>query len=696
MSCSPSDNELNPANLGPLPTVPGFGIPISPIQIPFPDLELPEGIPEDLITLVNQLFANIPGGPIKANVDNFSKDILDILSSLLNQLAPYLSLYRMLQPLLNIILCVIDVLCAISNPFKLISAIRKLFKRCLPDLLAIFPFAALLALILALLLLLLALIEYLIERILAFINEIIANLQILAEAVQLSDSEATLAGARKIAYLLCLIEQLFAILIAFQSIFAIIDALARVGGRSVCGSGGSRSGDDAECCDDEVCPPFIRNQEDGFSGLFGQLIYYNERNNDVSSFLVPLVLPPIRSESWQFVDQQSGQTYNFKDIVLPINENIFWPEGLSYTADSSLKKTPYILDMTMDLDPAPFGFDGGFRTFQIRDCVVAIKPYIGIIGYDNSVRTNNTNGTLSIVGGKVYESDGITPVLNGNEQATLNDFIHFDSDFGIPGSDDGYYINNVEYNLRINHAALMEQGLITLGCVPDVSVEAALVNTSIDIRPVIDIIGELPNLGGTFDCLTASIAKFRADVSPQNGEIFKAEMTACLEDLKNQTLDVYKKAILAGASQFTSTIELTPDVQFISQSIKVKIILKDSNGTNISFNVPVDAAGEIASKIKGFTSLGTISAFVFNGTDGFEADLTSTNPGQGTLSVSFNEQLFNSIINRDNDDEITTIIPNVKEYEFVGAMVTAVGDEQEKPRRDEADIARDGGGGGGS
>lgn len=694
VKCDPNSNDLNPNNLGPLPPIDGFGIPVSPVQIPFSDLQLPEGIPEDIITLINQLITRIPGGPITANIDNFSKDILDILSSLLNQLAPYLSLYRMIQPVFNIILCIIDVLCALTNPFKLISAIRKLFKRCLPDLLAIFPFAALLALILALLLLLLALIQYLIERILAFIDEIIANLQILAEAAQLNDAEATLAGARKIAYLLCLIEQLFAILIAFQSIFAIIDALARIGGRSVCGSGGGRRGDDADCCDEETCPEFIQANPDGISGTFGQLIYYNERNNDVSSFVVPLTLPAARPELWQFVDQQSGRTYNFKDIITPVNDSVYWPEGMSYTADSSLKKTPYILDMTFAVDPVPFGYDGGFRTFQVRDCIVTSKPYTGIIDYDNSVRTNHSSGTLSIAGGKVFEADGITPVLNADdEQATLNDFIHRDSELNIPGSDDGYYISNVEYNLRINHAALMEHGLITLGCVPEISVESALVNASIDIRPVIDIIGSLPDLSGTFDCLTASIARFRDNVSPQNSEVLKSELTACLEDLKNQTLDVYKKAITAGASQFTSTLELTPDLQFVSQPIKVKVVLKDSNGTTISFNVPTDAAEEIASKIKGFASLGTISAFTFNGTDGFEADLTSTNAGQGTLSVNFNEQIFNTIINRDNDDEVTTIIPNIQEYEFVSGVVTAVGDDQEKPRRDETDVGRDGGDG---
>ncbi|HMC02220.1 MAG TPA: hypothetical protein VKN14_14370, partial [Flavobacteriaceae bacterium] len=139
MVCDPNDNNLNPPVLGPPPAIPGFGIPIAPPSIDFPDLSLPDGIPEDLLALLDILQAKIPGATLFGNVDNFSKEVLDVIASLLNQLGPYLALYNFFQALLNMIGCIMDILCCLNNPFCLVRAIRKLFKRCLPDFLNLFP-----------------------------------------------------------------------------------------------------------------------------------------------------------------------------------------------------------------------------------------------------------------------------------------------------------------------------------------------------------------------------------------------------------------------------------------------------------------------------------------------------------------------------------------------------------------------------
>lgn len=691
MPCDPLSNNLNFATLGPPPALFPFGIPISPPQFPLPDLNLPEGIPEDLLALLDQLLANLPGGPFVPNPNNFMKDIWDALASLLNQIAPYLGLYRFLQALLNMILCILDVLCSLMSPFKTKKALKKLFKRCLPAFLNLFPWLALIAMIIALLLLLLALIEYIINRILDLIRQLIENLIKLSEAAQLKGEEEILAGARKIAYLLCMIEQLFALLIAFQAIMAIIQALAGIQGRSTCASGSSNKGDDSECCTEDVCPPFIKDNEIGLSGTLGQLLYYNKRDNDISSFLVPIVLPAARNESWQFVDLQIGKQYEINDIITPIDGNIFWPDGLVLQAGASLKKVPYLLDMSLDVDPAVFGHidTGGERKFTISDCIVTQKPFIGVKQYDNDIDASTiTTGTVFIEGGLVYEENG-SPYMIGTTQATLNTFIHHDPAFNLPNFDDGYYFNNIEYTLRYNHSALAYYDIITIGCDPELSVESEIANlVATDIRAVIEKIGDLPDIAATVSCLTAALAKFRQDVSEETAAEFQTTAVACLTNLQSQTLNTYENAVTAGVSIYNSTVELNPDLQFVGDPIDVKVVLKDPGGTVISLRVPEAMQDVLAAKLIGDVTHGSISKFEYDGYEAFTAQITSQTAGAGELTVMFDSQIFSLVLGQDDDTVTTSIVPNILTYQFVGHPVEASGEGV--PRRDEGDVARGG------
>ncbi len=354
MPCDPNDNSLNPGAHTPYPAIPGFGVPTAPIQLPFSDFNFPEGIPEDLEALVNALGLMFPSGLIKPNLDNFSKNILDAVVSLLNQIAPYLGLYKFFLAAFNLILCIIDVLCSLLNPWKLRSAIRRLFKRCLPDFLALFPYIALIPMIIAMLLLLIALIKYLIATITAYVEEIIANLQVLNDGARLNDAEATLAAARKIASLLCLIQNLFSVLIAFAAIMQIIQDLASVQGRSTC-----RSGGDSECCGDDVCPPWLRNNPDGIHAFTGRLIYFKQLDVDTNTlfpgiFAGALTFNAARAESWQFVNPATGQVYKISDIITEIGGNTFWPEGVSFNINSNIKQVPYFMDLRMFVNPAAF------------------------------------------------------------------------------------------------------------------------------------------------------------------------------------------------------------------------------------------------------------------------------------------------------------------------------------------------------
>src|SRR5271154_5878406 len=159
--CSPTDVSFPSPSSPSGPAIPGLGI---PFQIPVPSIGFPDGFPEDLLYILDLLQLLIPPGALKPQLSlNFGKDIFDGILKLLDQFMPFLMLYKFFLPFLNIIICIIEVLCALMNPFALIGALNKLFTQCIPEFLNLFPMFALIIMIISLLLLLLALVEYLIQ-----------------------------------------------------------------------------------------------------------------------------------------------------------------------------------------------------------------------------------------------------------------------------------------------------------------------------------------------------------------------------------------------------------------------------------------------------------------------------------------------------------------------------------------------------
>jgi hypothetical protein len=713
MVCSPSQNNINIPAPGPGPSLPGLGLPFSFPKIPFPDIEIPEGIPEDILALIDKLFALLPAGiKLIPNPDSLTKGIWDALASLFTQLAPFLAFYKFIQALLNIILCIIDVLCALKNPYALSKAIRRLFKKCLPDFLSLFPWIALIAMILALLMLLLALIEYIIKMIIAYLKQILENLKVLTRAITVGDEESILAAITKISYLLCLMEQLFSILLVIASLFAIIKPLMEMVGRGVCAKGSS------DCCNDDLCPSFIANLPDGQLNTTGRLIYQTgvgiEWPEDSKfDFLKGISFSSPRPERWQFIDTNPGE-YKFLDIITPNSIGFgftYWPESEVYASDANALNVPYLLDMNVSLDPRLFGNPldlKGPRLFNIRDIIVKQKPTKYPLAWNNSVeKTDPVSGALMLVGGTVYEYDGYdgyTRYSIGEEPATLETLISRDEKSSIPISDDGYSFLDVQYNLRYNYPVLVEKNLITLGCMPEIAIEAATLNAEYgDLRNVLDKMGDLPDIGaltpdrkdgsGALGCLARSMAKFRGNINEESGLIFSNEITECLNNLKDSTIDTYTNGATAAADRFKSDFERDPEIQFIDNNIQVTIRLKDKTGTLIGVNVGEEIGAKLATIIKIKPTLGKISDIIYDGYDSFKAALTSNKAGEGELRAYLNGEVFATVINRDSIDLATEIVERVLPYEFIDhTSITYRRDQgdQFKTRYDAGDIAENG------
>lgn len=710
MPCNPNDNTINPPAVPPI----GFGG-FAPITIPFPAIDIPTDWIEDIYDLVNGLGLLFPSGLFKPNIDNFTKGLFDLISDLLSQIAPFLSFYNFIMALFKLILCIIEVLCAIPNPFKIASAMIKLFSECLPPFLNLFPWLALIAMIIALILLIIALVEYIIATIIAIIEEIIRNIMILANGLSFQDVASTLAAIQKLAELMCLIQNLLAIFVALAAIIAIIQALAQVAGAPVCAE------DDGICCTPDVCPPFIKNSP--WTGSSGTLLYNKQVGVDPAELFADLgwdeatiamfgaSLTPPRRERWQLIDDSETAPYNFKAITTPVVDlssfppaiATFWPEGMTYNSDTPSTKAPYNVDLRFTIDPSQFNTadTGGSRVMVVKDCITVQRPTNFVTNHANGIDlTQGTNGVLYIEGGLVYEEDGETPYEINGEQATLNTFIHEEDATGTTLPNDTVTISNIEYTFKPVYGVLMGAALITAGCLPEVAAEKRILNSVLvaeDIRAVVEklqpvpigtgglpSVGILPNVDGAQLCVINALTAFRSNVSLENAAVFQATATACLTDLREQCLAVVCGAVSAGASQFKSEVAVVPDIQFTSRAIVANVTLRDAGSTNIAQKLPVDCRPEIEGKLTGEVTLGEISAFTFDeGSGTFNALITSDKPGEGTLTVLFNNKVLSLVLPADGAN--SSIVENTLEYTFIDTPADPA------VRRDPSDVSGGGG-----
>jgi len=690
MACNPNDNQINVPEPTPV-EIPGYGIPTSPIQIPNPSFDLPTDLADDFAALMQRLGALFPSGLFTPNPKTTSKKIYDFFSEVLTQIAPYLSIYNFFLALLRIIKCIIDVLCAIPNPFAVAEKLYVLFTQCLPPFLNIFPAFALISMIISLLSLILALIEYIVEVVLDIINDILENLKIITNAFELQDQESILAVTQKIAMLLCWFQNIISMFLGLAAIIDVIKSIAQFAGVTFC------SDEEDGCCSDKHCPPFIKNTPDGISTTQGKLIYFPQVGVDVESIFgitpeqAALVdLPAVRNGRYQIYDKSNTPQYKVSDIITsltPDPDDYYWTDTVKMSKEMPAKRSQYTVDLKVTVDPSYFNIDDdkGLRAFTIKNCIVIEKPYYGVYNYDNSMdELQGTNGTLSISGGKVFEvtSSGDVPYLIDGTQATLDTFISKDELLSIPIYDDSIIFDDIEFTWKPNVQALASYNLTTVGCLPDIVSEKAVINSIIlseGIEPLISRLPDLPDAQSAYTCLLGALDIFRKDISEEGIALFQANTNACLDAFKNQTLDVITATIITTGSQFKTEYFLDTDIQFTSRSIKVNVIVKDPSGTSLVNNLPEISAIQIANSLLAQVTLGSVTSFVYDGSSSFTAEITSKNPGTGTISVLFNNKVI-SVYTLAANGNPSSISENIKTYTFVDAGVST------PVRRDETDV----------
>lgn len=700
MPCSsPNINNIQPSSS---PSgIPGFGSPFAPSSGSSPTL--PSGQPEDLNALFNALEFLTPIGPFKPPfTPNYDRDVLDGIMKLLSAFMPFFALYQMFLPVLNIIICIIEVICAIPNPFKLIDKIQKLFRQCIPDFLALFPQFALIVIILSIINLLISFIEYVINQILILVAIIQQNINTIERALSLADGESILAATAKIGNVLCSFQNIFVILALFQTLIAVIqDVLRLVFNIPPCADNSNDS-----CCSPDVCPSFIKDNTD-IKRDTGTLQYFNEVAIDSG-----LVLPPafgdltidIRKESWQFYDASAPIPLAFINIThafdLPDGYNIiFFPTDTNYTSATDPSQVPYLVNLRLFYNPISWGIltdPLGPRFIRINSCIVLNAPTTSLSEFDNSSKTI-ANGVLNLTGGLAFEDNGKTPIDINGVQATLNTFIHMSAETGIIppplNPTDGYTFSEVSYDFIIQHPILLSKALITLGCVPSVGLDRAFVNTVFGNNINFTLLNNLalPDVPAAQLCMATAIAGLQNNISNEGLATFQSTMSACLSNLQNQATTAAATLIGIGFDANKSTFTIAPSTQFTTQPIKVSVTLAESSGTSITNNLSPTLASTVAGNIKADITLGAIDSFVYDGYSLFTANLTSKLPGNGTIKVSYQNQVISTVNLPSDLTQPPSISETVVPYTFiyspaVSSVKTAVGDTEGAPRLDNKDV----------
>lgn len=737
MPCNPNDVSL-PIPDGPSgPAIPGFGV---PFVLPMPDLNpFPDGFPEDLLDLLNRLQLLIPPGALKPQLNaNFGKDVFDAIMKLLDQFMPFLMLYKFFLPVLELIICIIEVLCALMNPFKLIRALNRLFTQCIPAFLNLFPIFALIIMIISLLLLIIALIEYLISQILKFIEIILRNVIALQKSFQDGDAASVKAIALKLGALLCIFQNLFVLFAIFNIIIQIFkDILSLIFAIPPCED--SPAEDEDGCCTPDVCPSIVKEE---YTRQTGTLQYLNKVGVETT-----ITLPPefgsffnfdVRSESWQLFDIQQPVPQQFKNIYdgydvplppgaellpfpIPFAKPVFFPTALVYTAASDPKQAPYLLDLRVFYNPAAWGRTGASRYIRFVDTIMLVVPSPSLT-LGNLLKIPMPVGVASIAGGFGYEDDGVT-VLTGfdtdgvtpiEDQATLNNFLHMpanNSSNPTLSLDDGYKFVDMEYSFKPNIAPLLATNLVTLGCAPSVALNRAFVNTvftgdvALKTQLLRNLLGNpnFPNPGAAQQCLTTAVATLRSNMTVQGVADFQVTTGLCLQKLKDDTNAALGELVGIGFDPCKSAFTLTPNIQFTSKPIAVSVVLNERNGLSLTTNVSPEVAANLAARITPHITFGEISNFTYDGYQLFTANLTSDKPGSGTVMISFdNNTLCTNTLPETGDsaDVLPVHSLQVLDYQFIYAPAgsgglsgdpdTGEGDTDGKPRRDAGDTARDG------
>ena len=595
---------------------------------------------------VNGTKCTMPGGgQVQGTPPPDMANLGDIITDLQRQLNVFASMYAIIAAIIQVIMCIIEIICALTNPFALIKAIIKLFGTCLPELLLVIPQLASLAYIMCMVKIVIAIVTYVLTILIPLIQNIQTNIINLKLAVVDKDEDALAAIAFKVTSLIKELLNLLGVLAPLEAIITIIKALIGMGIGFPCG-------DDDPCCDANACPDVLKNYYlDGYDGALNT--YQTGNSSYMTLFFSATKLSELQTLSSFFprevdlslIDKISDAPYvltipkasNNKYIITDINSG-----GLvtatqlkpSQFLDGYLSSVYNLGGVTTPVDVTGryvrFGSSSGtFTASDINNYVTIIDPAnltnVGVWKITAFYDSKNVQLDGTVAGAWV-SSVSLNPAIKNLNWFKLN-----------PAPTD---VTNGSFKIDFNHTILMKYSLIGAGCHPAVAATKAITKA----RNPAPVIPTLPDIAGSLACLDNCVTNLTdvkaADVIADPDGISTSVTNAsvcisnCLTTLNNDMKQLAKDTYPSLVDVENSLLTAIPLTQVIGNSVKVSVTPIDKYGGIMGEGLP---SGTI--KVEAFTSLGNISTITEEkDSDGeitgvYSANLSSDNAGVAKVSA---------------------------------------------------------------
>ena len=195
---------------------------------------------------------DLPGGStLKPYADAAASSIGTAINWLLAGLAPVMSVYTWVVAFIQVIKGIIEVLCALMNPFAVKRAVKRLIKTYLPKLIALFPPLAGAVIILNIIKLALAIALFIMTVVIPMLQLIKANAETIAK-VRSSNPQKVDAAKKKIDGLIIEFINQAGVLKALLPILDVVNLIQSI--PFPCKK---------DCCDSDVCPDLLNNPPQG-------------------------------------------------------------------------------------------------------------------------------------------------------------------------------------------------------------------------------------------------------------------------------------------------------------------------------------------------------------------------------------------------------------------------------------------------
>jgi len=529
------------------------------------------------------------------------------INSMLTVLAPVISAYGLILPILGVIRGIIEVLCAMMNPFAVVRAVIRLFKKWIPPFISLFPPLAGVIIIISTIKAILAIVFFILTVVVPTIQLIIANIRSLADAFGGDANEQTrAAGREKLLTMIAEMANQTGVMGALLPLLEIIMLILNLVAGLPCKKGKSKKADcdtssmvkvkskfscddnDADCCNDKVCPPELRRRAVKGRGT---------------------LIPSIFGEAPPFF---AYRLHTGNSLV---------PKLKKYNQSMTEQLNPQ-LDEEIDEGCPPGGDDDDCPNLRIRI---------------ESRRGNSRRVTRAIAKVKGQVITIMSPSLIR-------------------------MIGAVNYEVLPNYESLVMRNIIGLACHPDVELakEELAIKYAIMETPIVerfpetaDIFDRYSGLNNDFNSLVGELSDKISEVVAKNPpydddiDDINGIQDSMLNLLNGFAGDMIGKlnAIVAKASnRFDSELEVDKNlVKANGQDLATIIVTpRDATGSLLAQNLPdgVDISVEMS------TDFGIISnQRRVNSTGQILADIKSATPGLATIRAKINSEFISELEN---------------------------------------------------